>query len=336
MKTQKSFLLPALIAVLNLLPAGRATAQTFTTLYSFTATGDPYYTNSDGTQPYGLILSGSTLYGTAASGGSSGRGTVFAVHTDGTGFTNLHSFTLSDPFGSGTNSDGALPSAGLILSGSTLYGTAFSGGSSGEGTVFALHTDGTGFTNLYSFSAASAYPDLINSDGANPSAGLILSGSTLYGTASSGGSSGYGTVFALYTDGMGFTNLHSFTAGSGSYPNITNADGAYPYAGLIVSGNTLFGTATGGGRSGNGTVFSLSFRPQLAIAPSGVPPSGIILTWPTNVAGFDYAGYTLQSTTNLGSPAVWSTNSPAPVVIAGQNTVTNPITGAQRFYRLIQ
>jgi hypothetical protein len=42
----------------------------------------------------------------------------------------------------------------------------------------------------------------------------------------------------------------------------------------------------------------------------------------------------LQSTTNLVSPVVWSTNSPAPVVIADQNTVTNPITGAQQFYRL--
>jgi len=43
----------------------------------------------------------------------------------------------------------------------------------------------------------------------------------------------------------------------------------------------------------------------------------------------------LQSTTNLDSPAVWSTNSPSPVVIAGQNTVTNPITGTQQFFRLI-
>jgi hypothetical protein len=60
------------------------------------------------------------------------------------------------------------------------------------------------------------------------------------------------------------------------------------------------------------------------------------LSWPANVAGFDYTGYTLQSTTNLVSPVVWSTNSPTPVVIAGQNTVTNPITGAQQFYRLVQ
>jgi len=56
--------------------------------------------------------------------------------------------------------------------------------------------------------------------------------------------------------------------------------------------------------------------------------------WP--VAKFDYTGYTLQSTTNLASPAVWSTNSPAPVVVNGQNTVTNAISGTQKFYLLMQ
>ncbi len=60
----------------------------------------------------------------------------------------------------------------------------------------------------------------------------------------------------------------------------------------------------------------------------------VVLTWPTNVAGFDYAGYTLQSTTNLVSPAAWATNSPAPVVVAGQNIVTNPLTAPQTFFRL--
>jgi hypothetical protein len=68
--------------------------------------------------------------------------------------------------------------------------------------------------------------------------------------------------------------------------------------------------------------------PQLAIIPSG---ANVILTWPTNAAGF-----TLQSTTNLVPPAVWSTNSPAPVVVNGQNAVTNPVTGTQKFYRLSQ
>jgi hypothetical protein len=42
---------------------------------------------------------------------------------------------------------------------------------------------------------------------------------------------------------------------------------------------------------------------QLTITPSGFPPSGIILTWSTNAVGF-----TLQSTTNLVSPVVWSPN----------------------------
>jgi hypothetical protein len=97
-------------------------------------------------------------------------------------------------------------------------------------------------------------------------------------------------------------------------------------------GNTLSGTAAGGGTSTNnsGTVFSLTLPgpPQLTIAPSG---ANVILTWPTNAAGF-----TLQSTTNLVLPAVWNTVSPGPVVVNGQNTVTNPISGAQQFYRLSQ
>jgi len=85
-------------------------------------------------------------------------------------------------------------------------------------------------------------------DGAAPVAGLILCGNTLYGTASYGGSSGYGTVFAVNTNGMCFTNLHSFTGGN---------DGAYPVGGLVLSGNTLYGTAENAGSSGVGTVFDV-------------------------------------------------------------------------------
>jgi uncharacterized repeat protein (TIGR03803 family) len=293
----------------------------FTNLYSFTAIFGTLSTNSDGANPDGgLILSGNILYGTAYQGGSSGQGTVFAVHTNGTGFTILHSFTAVSNY---TNSDGANPYAGLILSGNTLYGTAVGGGSSGQGTVFAVHTDGTGFTTLHSFTGVS--------DGAYPQAGLILSGNTLYGTAVGYGSSGYGTVFAVHTNGTGFTTLYSFTATSGSYPSPSiNSDGAYPSAGLILSGNTLYGTAGGGGNSGQGTIFSLSLPPppQLAIILSG---GNVILTWPTNAAGF-----TLQSTTNLVAPAVWSIVSPGPIVIGGQNAVVNPISGTQKFYRLSQ
>ena len=279
----------------------------FTTLHDFTAgSADLSYTNSDGAYPQaGLILSGSTLYGTADHGGSSGAGTVFAVRTDGTGFTNLHSFTAGNTNSSGLkiNSDGATPVAGLILLGNALYGTAHNGGGSGNGTVFAVNTDGTGFTILHTFTG--------NSDGANPAAGLILSGNTLYGAAKRGGSSGGGTVFTVDTDGTGFTTIHAFDGGGG---------GANPYAGLILLGNTLFGTSFNGGSSGQGTVFSFSLpRPRLTIIPSG---ANVILTWPANAAGF-----TLQS-----APAITGTFTDLP---AATSSYTNPIAGSQRYFRLI-
>jgi uncharacterized repeat protein (TIGR03803 family) len=293
----------------------------FTNLYSLN--DDP-----DGADPYGtLILSGNTLYGTAANNGynngPSGNGTVFAVNTDGTNFRTLHHF-------SGGN-DGATPGMDMVLSGNTLYGMAQGGGSSGNGTVFAVNTDGTGFSNLYSFSAGVKNGNGFNtnSDGLPAFTGPILSGNTVYGTANYGGSSGNGTLFALNANGTCFTPLHNFSAPD---TNSFNSDGYLP-AGLIISGNILYGTAAAGGSSGNGTLFSISFAPQLIITPSA---AHVILTWPTNVAGFDYTGFTLQSTTNLISPAVWTNVSPASAVVNGQNTVTNPITGTQQFYRLSQ
>src|SRR5439155_24185570 len=185
----------------------------------------------------GLVLSGSTLYGTTPVGGSAGRGTVFAINNDGSGYTVLKNFGWSEA---------ANPGAGLVLSSNTLYGKTVDGGSSGYGTVFAINTDRTGVKTLYTFTGCS--------DGAYPIAGLVLSGNTMYGTAASGGNLwdrdprvgyGSGAVFALNTDGTGFTTLYNFTAISwdsgGSFR--TNYDGANPSAALILSGNTLYGTA---------------------------------------------------------------------------------------------
>ena len=47
-------------------------------------------------------------------------------------------------------------------------------------------------------------------------------------------------------------------------------------------------------------------------------------------------GFTLQSTMNLGPSAFWTTNTSAPVIVNDQNVVTNPISGAQQFFRLSQ
>ena len=302
------FLLPALVAGLGLIPAGRVTAQTFTNLFSFMAAGydslNETETNSGGAYPSaGLVLSGNTLYGTTPEGGTNGNGTVFAVNTDGTGFTVLHTFTALI---NSTNSDGANPEAGLILSGSILYGTAENGGTNGNGTVFALNTNGTGFTTLHSFTALSAryYQGGTNSDGAIPVAGLVLSGNTLYGTAEYGGTNGNGTVFALNTNGTGFTTLHSFT---------NNPDGANPYAGLVLSGNTLYGTTFNGGTNGNGMVFAIntggtgftnlySFTAYPSVGDGANPFAGLVLSGntlygTTHSGGTDYGGTVFAVTT---------------------------------------
>src|SRR5215470_4063772 len=122
-----------------------------------------------------------------------------AARLAGQTFTTLYHFTRGP--------DGANPYAGLTLSGGTLYGTAFSGGSSSQGTVFKINTNGSGFATLHSFNGTS--------DGANPSAGLILLSNALYGTTAHRCSSNAGGVFKIDISGTGFTNLYSFTGGSG-------------------------------------------------------------------------------------------------------------------------
>ena len=295
----------------------------FKTLHNFTAMSGSSFTNVDGASPYaGVVISENTLYGTAQRGGKWGSGTVFSIRTDGDKFTTMHNFS--------SFSDGSSPHGRLLLSGGVLYGTANGGGGAGGrgGTVFKVSTNGTGFTKLYSFSG-NAFPST-NNDGANPSSGLVLSEDTLYGTTLYGGISGEGIVFAVQTNGTGFTNLHTFTATSG--PLSTNSDGTFPTGDLIFSGHSLYGTAHGGGGSGGGTVFRISFqqpeppRPLMNMIRSG---GNLILLWPTNAVGF-----VLQSATDAIAPNAWSIVSPEPVIIGGQNVVVDSLSSTQKFYRL--
>ncbi|MGO8763625.1 MAG: choice-of-anchor tandem repeat GloVer-containing protein [Limisphaerales bacterium] len=231
----------------------------FTNLYSFTALAETNalgdFTNGDGANPTaGLTLIGSALYGTASAGGNNGNGSIFEIGTNGLGFTNLYSFTAlaeTNALGDFTNSDGATPTAALAAQGNVLYGTTEFGGSGGNGTVFGINPDGTGFTNLYSFSALI---NLTNADGADVFAGVTCEGAELYGTTLAGGTNGNGTLFAVSANGGGYTNLYTFSA----TVNLTNLDGAKPAAGLALIGNSLYGTTQLGGTGGSGTVFSIS------------------------------------------------------------------------------
>jgi uncharacterized repeat protein (TIGR03803 family) len=141
---------------------------------------------SDGKNPDAALSQGSdsALYGTTYSGGSNDMGTIFKLNTNGnpSSYAVLHTFTS-------TGGDGQKPLSALLeAKDGLMYGTTYSGGSNGLGTVFILNKDGTGYAVVRSFSVSGG-------DGQNPHAGLVQgSDLALYGTTWSGGDSGVGTV----------------------------------------------------------------------------------------------------------------------------------------------
>jgi uncharacterized repeat protein (TIGR03803 family) len=248
---------------------GKTNGTAFTVLHSFTSVP------ADGADPYAsLVLDGAgNLYGTTQYGGASTVGTVFFVKTDGTGFTVLHEFA-------GNSSEGVYPYGSLILDGAgNLYGTTYSGGASGTGTVFTVKTNGTDFAVLHAFAWSPT-------DGAFPQASLVLDGAgNLYGTTYSGGASSKGTVFTVKTDGTGFALLHSFAGGT--------TDGVAPQASLVLDGaGNLYGTSTQGGAAGQGTVFTVKTNGTgftLLHSFAGAPSDG----------GYPYASLVLDGSGNL-------------------------------------
>ena len=129
---------------------------------------------------------------------------MYRIGTDGTGYAVLHSFTF-------LGGESYSPLGSLIVSGMSLYGMTFSGGSAGKGVVFRVGTDGTGYTVLHAFVGGSA-------DGDEPEGGLLLVGSTLYGMTQLGGTDALGTIFGINTDGSDFSIVHSFAGGPATGP----------------------------------------------------------------------------------------------------------------------
>jgi uncharacterized repeat protein (TIGR03803 family) len=211
-------------------------------------------TSDDAKSPAAALTEGTDglLYGTTREGGSGGRGTVFAIHKDGSGFTILHAFT-------GTRGDGNRPVAALICSqDAALYGTTRLGGTNNMGTVFRLNRDGTNFKVLHQFGGDFILVGedqlLVSLDGSAPSGELFENGGFLYGTAADGGADNMGLVFRLRHDGTQFRILRAFTAAAG--------DGKAPLSALVRGGEGAFyGTTWAGGEVNAGTVFRI-FPPE--------------------------------------------------------------------------
>ncbi|HEX4079800.1 MAG TPA: choice-of-anchor tandem repeat GloVer-containing protein [Rhizomicrobium sp.] len=192
----------------------------------------------DGNYPGASVIDvKGTLYGTTVAGGANGyTGTVFSVDPTTGVETVLHSFPSSA-------TDGIYPVASLIDVNGTLYGTTERGGAYGDGMVFSVDPKTTPETVLHSFGSGT--------DGEYSFAGLIDVGGTLYGTTEKGGTYGDGTVFSVNPTTGAETVVYSFC----SQRNCT--DGESPVASLIDVNGALYGT-TGGGGTGDGTVFSVN------------------------------------------------------------------------------
>jgi uncharacterized protein (TIGR03437 family) len=243
--------------------------QTFTSLASFDRT--------NGANPeYSPLVPGKdgNLYGTTASGGNQDDGTVFKITPGGT-LTTLYNF------GGSNNPGGSDPYAGLVLGADgSFYGTTLSPSTTGVGTIYKITPAGV-LTTLFTFSVAN--------DGTLPYNSLVqASDGNFYGTAYEGGGNGDGTVFKI-TPGGSFTTLHSF--------DFTD-DGERPRGALIQgSDGKLYGTTSGGGAHGNGTVFSITTAGEFTtlysfsgIADGGQPYGALIQASDGNFYGTTRVG----------------------------------------------
>ena len=248
-----------------------------TTLHAFTS-------GSDGGSPYaGLTLGSNGLFYGTTEAGASGFGTVYEMTITGT-VTTLHSFAGS--------SDGGNPYGGAVMaSDGNIYGTTETDGSGNSGTVYEVTSSGS-FSTLYSFTGGS--------DGGQPY-GTLTEGVTgdLFGTTTTGGADGDGTVFQIplpnagsFSGTMKFALLRDMAPTTAAYIagfaeagyyngldffRITNLDGSSGGSAFIAQGGDPSNTGTGS----PGFSFDNEYSPsliftgagQLAMANSGINSS---------------------------------------------------------------
>jgi uncharacterized repeat protein (TIGR03803 family) len=215
------------------------------------------FCGTDGSAPgYGALVldPAGNLYGTTmAQGGDGHLGVAFELSPLGRSkwtFTILHDFTFDE---------GGELEGGLTRDASgNLYGTEFSGGLAGHGSVYELSPSGGAWNLnvLYDFTGGGP-------DGTGPWANPVFdSGGNLFGTTQAGGEAAFcdncGTIYELVPQAGGQWK-ESVVYNFGSQQNI--ADGSDPIAGLIrAADGNFYGTAyQGGDKSCNcGVVFEFS------------------------------------------------------------------------------
>ena len=202
-----------------------SSSGTFKRVYAFS--GAP-------STPYAPLLArpDGSLYGVSAEGGAMAAGTIFKL-VPGVSFEVVHGFNTT------VNGSGAYDGLTVAADGS-LYGTAPKGGASTVGTVFKLSA-GDSFTLLTSASST-------NGNGFYPHGSVVqASDSAFYGVMLAGGAGEAGTIYKMTATGV-VTLAHALNK---------TTQGSNPYGRLVSAADgLLYGTASGGGSSYMGTLFS--------------------------------------------------------------------------------
>jgi uncharacterized repeat protein (TIGR03803 family) len=181
---------------------------------------------------------------------------------------------------------GEFPWGSLVVDAQgNLFGTTGAGGAYGDGTVFEIVKTSSGYA-----STPTTLVEFDDANGAFPEAALIVDANgNLFGTTSSGGAYGNGTVFEIAKTSSGYASTPT------TLVSFDDIHGSFPLAGLIADANgNLFGTTNAGGLYGDGTVF------EIVKTSSGYATTPTILVNFDNTNGaFPLAGLVADANGNL-------------------------------------
>jgi len=152
---------------------------------------------------------------------------------------------------------GAKPDGGGVVVGNQYFGTTNLGGVNGNGVLFRVNLNGTGFTKLKDFTTSEGRPEY---QSYSSTGRLIAAGGQLYGTVAGASDNWEGVLYRIDTSGSGFTKIFEFNKylyWSGS-DSVYTSRGYYPSS-KFIDGTTIYGICGNGGNgSGSGTLFKIN------------------------------------------------------------------------------
>lgn len=213
------------------------------------------------------------IWGVTSEGGLGGLGTIYKTDENGLNAEVVYSFI---------GTEGRRPyiyGGPMLASNNKIYGVTAYGGANAKGVIFSYDPATKDYEKLHDFDGENgwfAYARLIQ--GAN---------GKLYGSTSSGGSNGKGTLFEYDITAEKFTKLHDFDG----------TDGSSIYGELIEVGNALYGMTSSGGSTNVGVIFEYDFTDGFSVLyeftntiADGANPRGGLLYDDGRFLGMTYSG----------------------------------------------